>query len=102
MAKKKIDEIKAPIDWNVPDCTIARYATNMVVQRLENEFLISFFETKPPIILGDPDTIQQKIQEIKSIQADCIAQIFVASEKMPNFIDALQRNYERFLELKKE
>lgn len=95
-AKKETNEkgVELPIEWNVPDEIVARYATNMVVQRLENEFLISFFEIKPPIFLGDPEVIAEKWKKIETAQANCVAQIIIAHNKLPSFIDALQRNYD--------
>lgn len=87
------ERVELPIHWNVPDDIVARYSTNMVVQRLDNEFLISFFEVKPPIILGDPDAIKDGLKSLKSIQANCVAQIIVAHDKLPSFINALQKNY---------
>ncbi|MBU4226023.1 MAG: hypothetical protein KKC71_09410 [Chloroflexi bacterium] len=91
-------QVQVPIEWNIPDNLVARYATNMVVQRLENEFLISFFEIKPPIILGEPDKIESRLKELKSLRADCVAQIIVAEDKMPSFVGALESNLKRFFE----
>lgn len=103
MAEKKkkksgeliVTDLVFPLDWNVPEKLEAKYATNMVVQRLENEYLISFFEVKPPILLGDPESILEKAKSIKSIQANCVAQIIIAAEKMPSFVTALQDNLKR-------
>ena len=95
---KTISKIEIPIEWNIPDDLVARYATNMVVQRLENEFIISFFEIKPPIILLEPDKIESKLKELKSIRANCVAQIIVSDDKMPNFVSALESNLKLFVE----
>lgn len=93
MSKKNEDRgMVLPLEWNIPDDIIARYATNMIVQRTENEFLISFFETKPPLLLGNPEEISEQVKKIKSVKANCVAQIIVAADKMPSFIDALQSN----------
>lgn len=84
-----------PIEWSFPDDLVARYATNMIVQRAENEFVISFFEIKPPVLLGSPDEIVEQAKNIKSVRANCVAQIIVAEGKMASFIEALQRNFNR-------
>jgi len=90
---EKIPQVQQlPIEWNIPDDLVARYATNMAVQRLENEFLISFFEIKPPIILGEPANIEEKLKELKSIRANCVAQIIVSVDKMPDFVRGLESN----------
>jgi hypothetical protein len=90
--------IAVPIEWHIPDDIQARYATNLVVQHLEHEFVISFFEIKPPILLGDPKEIAEKAQAVKSIKAKCIAQIIVAEERMPDFIRTMQDNLRHFKE----
>lgn len=86
--------VRLPLEWYVPSDLVARYATNMVIQRAENEFIISFFEVKPPLILGTPESIAEQVEKMKSIRAVCVAQIIVAADKMPSFVDALQRNLE--------
>lgn len=91
----KIQAVAVPIEWDVSDSIVARYATNMIVQKLENEFLISFFEIKPPIILGELDNISEKLNEMKSIRANCVAQIIISEDKMPAIIRALETNLKR-------
>jgi len=91
-------QVEVPLEWNIPDNLVARYATNMIVQRAENEFLISFFEVKPPLFLGNPNEIIEQAKQIKSVRANCVAQIFVAADKMPSFVEALQRTLEKPLE----
>lgn len=91
----KEKEIILPLEWDVPEGIVARYATNMVVQRAENEFIISFFEVKPPLILGNPDQIAEQAKKLKSIRAICVAQIIVAADKMPSFVEALQKTIKK-------
>lgn len=93
-------KVKLPLEWIVPENMVARYATNMVVQRLENEYLISFFEVKPPMILGEPEFIESKVNDLQSIKANCVAQIIVAENKMPGFVNAFKTNLERSMEMK--
>jgi len=96
MAKQKtIPGKELPIDWHVPDDVLVRYASNMVVQRLENEYLISFFEVRPPIFLGTPEQIIQQANNLVSIRANCIAQIYVAANKMPEFAKVFQQHLEQ-------
>jgi hypothetical protein len=77
------------IDWNVPNDVQTRYATNLVVQSAAHEYIISFFEIRPPILLGSPEERQVTAQEIKSLPATCVARIVVARDKMPEFAKVL-------------
>lgn len=93
--QNEVKGITFPLEWNIPDDIVARYATNMIIQRAENEFIISFFEVKPPVLLGNPDEIIEQVRKIKSIRANCVAQVIIAAEKMPTFVEALQKNLSR-------
>jgi hypothetical protein len=85
MAKKKIDINKqVPIKWYIPDNIITRFASNMVVQTIENEFKISFFEIKPEIRF---DTSTPPPSEV---QAECVATVIITADRLPKFIEVLQ------------
>ena len=86
-----------PLEWYISEGIVSHYATTMVVQHTGNEFIISFFEVVPPLLLGEPDEIKDKVKKIKSVRAECVARVIIANAKMPDFIKALQQNYEKFL-----
>jgi len=85
-------QIKLPIQWNLPEGLTSRYATNIVVQRGENEFIVSFFEVIPPIALGTPEQRITQLEAVESVTAECVARVIIAADKMPGFIEALQEN----------
>jgi len=91
---KNEQEVKIPIKWHTPDNMITRYATNMLVHIIENEFKISFFEIIPEIRL-DPTSPPPN-----EVRADCVANIIVSPEKLPSFIKALQDQYNNYIETK--
>jgi len=91
-----------PIEWNISENIVARYATNMLVQSGENEFFVSFFESRPPLLLGTPEQISKQVNDLKSVKANCVAQIIISAEKMPSFIEALQTSLKRSLQIKGE
>lgn len=84
---KNQPERNIPIDWYVPEGLISRYATNIIVQVTENEFVISFYELPPPIIF-DP---AKDLKHLDSVTAECVARIIVAGNKMPEFLEVLSR-----------
>lgn len=90
----KIQGMMVPIKWNTPDNIITRFASNMVVQLLENEFKISFFEINPDIIFG----IENKPPD--EVQANCVASVIITANKLPVFIEVLQNQYNAYNELK--
>jgi len=92
MADEIEGQIKLPIQWNLPDGLTSHYATNIVVQRGEHEFIISFFEVIPPIALGTREERMAQLKDQESVKAECVARVIIAAEKMPGFIEALQEN----------
>lgn len=72
-----------PIRWHVSDEIITRFASNMVVQRIENDFKLSFFELKPDI------RIPPNAEPLKEVVAECVASIIITKDRLPKFIDAL-------------
>jgi hypothetical protein len=91
--ESSIQEIEVPIEWYVPESLVSRYATNMIVQHSEHEFILSFFDTPPPLILWEAKV--EDLEGIKSIRATCVAQIIVAKGRMQRFLDAMQDNLKR-------
>lgn len=91
-----IEGVKVPLKWNIPDNIVTRYASNVAVQILENEFKVSFFEINPEIRTDN----NQKIP--KEIQANCVASVIMSPGKFPSFIAALQQQLEIFLKLKSQ
>lgn len=84
-----------PLKWYVPDDIVTRYASNMVVQILENEFKITFFEMKPDIqsaLAGESP---------KEVQAACVASIIINPNKIPVFIGALQKQHDLYTSITK-
>ena len=83
-----------PIAWHVPDDMIPKYATNFVVQFTGHEFVLSFFETRPPIVLGSPEEQREQLEKLGSVRANCVAQIVLSPTRMVEFIGLLNRHQE--------
>lgn len=88
------EEKRFSIDWQVPEGLITPFATNMVIQKLENVFKIMFFEAKPPIRLDKSEPMPEKIK------ADYVGSIIVTPEKLSTFVDIFKKQLD-LLKLKK-
>jgi len=95
-AAKNEPERNLPINWYVPEYLKSKYATNIIVQATENEFIISFYELPPPIILNPVEDLKN----LDSVTAECVARIIVAGNKMPEFLDVLTRQVKAYQEKK--
>ncbi|HEX9828482.1 MAG TPA: hypothetical protein VGA80_17935 [Flavobacteriaceae bacterium] len=89
--KESWETAKVPLEWNIPEYIMSKFATNMVIQLLNNEFKISFFEAKPLINL-DPSAPPPK-----SVRADCITSIIVTADRLQGFIDVMQQQLNNYL-----
>jgi hypothetical protein len=78
-----------PVQFYVPDNIVPRYVTNITVQPFKDEFIVSFYEAYPPLLLGTPEQNDQKINEMPGIVAKCVSQIIVSANRFPNFAKAM-------------
>ena len=88
--------ITLPIEWHVSDSIQSRYATNVLVQAGQYEFIISFFEAQIPLFAGQPEENKAMLEQLGAIRAECVGRIIVAAEQLPNIINALQASLEAY------
>jgi Protein of unknown function (DUF3467) len=90
------------VNWQVPDDMVSRYVNNVFVQQGEYEFIVSFFETRPPLITGTPEEINAKLAQLESINAECVGRFIVAPKLVQKIIDALQTTLDKYEATAKE
>jgi hypothetical protein len=83
--------VNLPVQWQIPDDALASYATNFVVQRLQHEYLISFFQIQPPLLLGTPDQVVEQMSRLEKVPARLVAQVLIAEDRLQEFEELLQR-----------
>ena len=97
MAEKQEQFVKLPIEWHSPEELVSRYANNIIVQHTPHEFIVSFFETRPPLVVGEPEELAKQLESMKSVRSVCVARIIINPDRMGEFIKALQVNYQNYL-----
>lgn len=99
MKKTKPDNLKpealVPIKWNIPSGVMTPFATNMLVQIMENEFKLLFFELKPPIRVDESEPMPEEAM------ADYIGGVIVTADRLPKFIKVLQAQLDQYNNHKK-
>lgn len=95
MAKTKDTPLAGlKIEWHIPDYIISRFATNFVVQTIESEFKVSFFEVKPDLILTEE---QRKLVEDRgTIIAECIGSVIITPERLKRLIAILGEHLAKY------
>lgn len=97
MSEKQEQFIQLPIEWSFPNDLINRYANNMIVQHTSHEFIVSFFETIPPLVFGKSIEQEKQSETLKSVRSTCVARLIIHPERMGEFIQALHMNYQNYL-----
>ena len=65
--KQQLHEKIVKIDWRIPENLVSQYANNVFVQQGPYEFVISFFETRQPLLLGTPEENSANLMRIESM-----------------------------------
>ena len=84
------------IDFTIPPDFPTKYASNLVVQHTEHDFTITFFDIRPPLLLGSADEKIRQLEEIETVKAAPIARIVVAASRMGEFVQVLQDNLKTY------
>ncbi len=90
--ERSLDGMMLPVEFYVPEGIVSRYATNLVVQHTEHEFIVSFYEVQPPLLLGTPEENKAALEHLGEVRATCVARIIIAAGRMAEFVKVLQDN----------
>jgi len=90
-------KVQVPIEWHISEDLDSKYATNLVIQHSEHEFIIDFFEMRHPLILGDPDQVREEWEKLESVRAECVARIIVSPDRMQGFINLIQAELNKYI-----
>ena len=98
MAKKQTgpkapaQEEQVQISFNVPIEMPSVYATNIVLQQMEYEVLVSFYEIQPPLLLaGSNEAENLAILKKTGMRADCVAKIIISKQRFGAFVDVMKQ-----------
>ena len=93
----KLGYKRVKLTHKFPEGQKAIFANNFVIQHDENEFHLLFFQTNPPLLLGESaDEIQKQAEKISSVETECVARIVVSAGRIPSVIQALSTNFLKY------
>src|SRR4051812_13738329 len=90
-------QFQFPLEWDIPEDIVRPYVTNFVVQKHEDEFIMYFFESYPPLLFGTQDEVEKKLGEIKGLRARCVGSAVISVPRMQKLITLLQTVMENYL-----
>ncbi len=86
-------EVSKPLEWQIPDDMLILWANNFVIQHTENEFIVTFFQVAPPILI---QARREDIEAIESVPARAVARIALTPHAMAELLRVMTENYERY------
>lgn len=78
-------EVRLPINWVFPDDTVSRYATELLIQHTDQEYILSFFETRLPVTVPNAESTEGPMRSTESVDVVCVARIVVSPKRMAAF-----------------
>src|SRR3954451_1647345 len=79
----------------IPADVVSRYANIFSIQLLEGNYVLSFFEARPPVILSAPETQAEVMAKVDSIPAECVARVIVPPSRIPEILRVLNDVWEQ-------
>ncbi len=81
-----------PIKRIIPHETQALYCDGLVIQTIEETFVMSFLKTTYPL----EDKLEE-MAKIKEIEQRCVAQIVISPMQMAKNLNILNKNFKKFM-----
>lgn len=69
------------------------YVDNIQVTHTQSEFLISFMQSRPPLLMSEKEW-----DSVKSIESKCVARVILNPMKMQAFVQALNTNFRKYVQ----
>ena len=89
--EKASDVVKIPLVWADSSHLSTLYANQLLISHAGGEFYLVFGELVPPTMPNAEHLPEQ-------LEVKPVARVALSPEAMKRFLNAMQQNYERFLE----
>ncbi len=78
-----------PVKWNIPPDIETIWANNMTIQLVEQSFVLTFFQTFPPLLFGGPEDQARQIDDVGSVTAEGKVRVVIPMQKLKDIIRVL-------------
>jgi hypothetical protein len=86
---------RVPLEWVIPEGLEIVFANHLVIQDVDGQFVVTFFQATPPIILKGEAT---KADTVEKVPATAVARLAIPPQQLLSMIEVLQERYKRFVE----
>ena len=96
MADQADDAKVVPVIWEVPPGLPTHYSTNLVVQHTEEDFTITFWDVRPPVLIGTREEKRRQVEALGEIRPTALVRIIVSPNRMREFTQVMLDNLKTF------
>ena len=91
----KKNALELTIDWHgAAQTKQVHHANQVIVQVVEHELNLSFFQFSLPVVLGSAEDVQRQLRGTEWIQPDCLARLNISSRTAKGLIKALEKQFD--------
>ena len=85
---------RVPLEWVIPEGLEIVFANHLVIIDVDGQFVVTFFQATPPIILEGEAA---KMDTVRTIPATAVARLAIPPQQLSAMIEVLQGRYNRFM-----
>lgn len=90
-------QTRIPIEYIGVDDIPILYTNSMLIQiHQPDEFLLTFAQVSPPILLGSPEEQRAQAQSIDAVHSKIVARLALSRYRVRQLIQLLSKHLERF------
>jgi hypothetical protein len=72
------------------------FSNLQVVQHQQSEFILTFGQFAPPLLLGSPEEVQERLREAPYVPVKTVARIGMTPDRVLELVEILQTNYNKW------
>lgn len=72
------------------------FSNQFYIQHHETEFIITFCQIQPPLLVGTPEEVTKQAEHLTSVPAGVVARIGLTSQRMTELVKILQENLNKY------
>lgn len=96
MAKLEEEGILLPVVWVDPESVDITFVNQVLVQRQGEEWILTFGQQTPPILLGSPEENLERAKEIQYIPVRVAYRLGMTTDRLREFSELIRRVLEKY------
>ena len=90
MAEKEQSEVSLPLVWIDPDTSEVLFVNQLLVQRQEQEYILTFGQQAPPLISGTMEERAAQAKDIPYVPIRVAVRLGTTTQRLKEFVKVMQ------------